>query len=44
MLPGTLDPLGAARFSLEGRIVTMNAAFDVLPRGTLYRDCSRLAT
>lgn len=36
MFPTALDALSGARFALEGRIVTMNAADEVLPRGTLY--------
>lgn len=43
MPPTTLDPLGGARYALEGRIVTMNAADEVLPRGTVYIDARRIA-
>lgn len=40
---GTLDALGGARYALEGRIVTMNAADTVLARGTIYIDAGRIA-
>lgn len=39
----TLDPLGNARYGVEGRIVTMNDAHEVLERGTLYVDAGRIA-
>lgn len=39
----TLDPLGGARYALEGRVVTMNAADEVLNRGTVYVDGERIA-
>lgn len=39
----TLNALGFARYGLEGRIVTMNAADEVVPRGTVYIDAGRIA-
>lgn len=43
MPSGTLDALGNARYGLEGRIVTMNASDEVLPRGVIYIDGGRIA-
>jgi cytosine/adenosine deaminase-related metal-dependent hydrolase len=37
---GIIDPLDGPRFILEGRIVTMNDAFEVINRGRLYIDKS----
>jgi 5-methylthioadenosine/S-adenosylhomocysteine deaminase len=36
-----IDPQSAT-YALEGRIVTMNAAFEVIPRGRIYVDRSRI--
>ncbi|HZQ07989.1 MAG TPA: amidohydrolase, partial [Anaerolineae bacterium] len=38
----TLDPLGGAKYALEGRVVTMNDAGDVLKRGTIYIDAGEI--
>lgn len=42
MPPTTLDPMGHARYGLEGRIVTMDAADTVLNRGILYINDGRI--
>lgn len=38
MPPPSIDPLESPRYALEGRIVTMNASFDVIPHGRVYVD------
>ncbi len=38
----TLDPLGGARYALEGRVVTMNEAGDVFKRGTICIDAGEI--
>lgn len=42
MPPTTLDPLGDARYALEGRVVTMNLSNDVLDHGTVYIDAGAI--
>ena len=42
MPPFPIDP-DSPRYALEGRVVTMNAAFDVIPRGRIYVDAARIA-
>lgn len=42
MPPTTLDPLGDARYALEGRVVTMNPSNDVLDHGTVYIDAGAI--
>lgn len=39
---GTLDPLGGARFALEGRVVTMDPSDSVMNRGTVYIDAGKM--
>lgn len=36
-------PITSTRYALEGRIVTMNSADEVLSRGTIYIDAGRIA-
>jgi 5-methylthioadenosine/S-adenosylhomocysteine deaminase len=36
------DPETLARYALEGRVVTMNAGFDILDRGMVYVDGERI--
>jgi cytosine/adenosine deaminase-related metal-dependent hydrolase len=37
-----IDPLDGPRYTLEGRVVTMNAAFDLIRRGRVYVDAGRI--
>jgi hypothetical protein len=37
-----IDPLDSPRTIFEGRLVTMNADFDVIASGRLYVDASRI--
>jgi 5-methylthioadenosine/S-adenosylhomocysteine deaminase len=37
-----IDPLASPRYALEGRVVTMNAAFDLIRRGRVYVDAGRI--
>ncbi len=39
-----IDPLESPRYALEGRVVTMNAAFDVIKRGRVYVDAARIVS
>ena len=36
--PAPIDPLGGPKLALAGRVVTMDPAFTVLPRGVVYVD------
>jgi 5-methylthioadenosine/S-adenosylhomocysteine deaminase len=43
MMPDPLiDPLESPRYALDGRVVTMNAAFTVIPDGRIYIDAGRI--
>jgi 5-methylthioadenosine/S-adenosylhomocysteine deaminase len=43
MSPSTIDLSLHPQYALEGRVVTMNAAFDVIARGRVYIDGNRIA-
>ena len=42
MPPPPIDPLESPRYALEGRVVTMNEQFDVMPAARVYVDAARI--
>lgn len=41
-MPPPIDPLESPRYALEGRVVTMNEQFDVIPAARVYVDAARI--